>query len=164
MKKCSKCKMWKPLGEFHQDSRRKDGAESDCGKCANRYSQQYYQIHQKEKRKWQRQYHQSLKGKLSHMNYHHARRLRYKITDITTEWLLKLFDKTKFCPLCNVKMVDQGKFPNSKSLDHMIPLNIKCGGTHTMDNVRVICLTCNLCRPKDGGDYLILPLDKSSKQ
>lgn len=41
--------------------------------------------------------------------------------------------------------------PNSKHLDHILPRNQ--GGTHTHGNVRIICFTCNVRRPKDGRDY-----------
>jgi hypothetical protein len=33
----------------------------------------------------------------------------------------------------------------------MVPLGV--GGTHTIGNVRIICRTCNLRRPKDGSDF-----------
>lgn len=36
--------------------------------------------------------------------------------------------------------------------DHIHPLNM--GGKHTASNVRIICATCNLRRPKDGRDVL----------
>jgi hypothetical protein len=41
---------------------------------------------------------------------------------------------------------------NSKQLDHIIPIVL--GGTHTIGNVRIICRTCNLSRPKDGSDLV----------
>jgi 5-methylcytosine-specific restriction endonuclease McrA len=47
-------------------------------------------------------------------------------------------------------MTDESNQPNSKHLDHIIP--VVMGGTHTMGNVRIICRTCNLSRPKDGSD------------
>lgn len=47
-------------------------------------------------------------------------------------------------------MTSKPNRPNSKQLDHILPLNI--GGTHTVGNVRIICRTCNLARPKDGSD------------
>lgn len=55
------------------------------------------------------------------------------------------------CPLCQVKMTDEPHRPNSKELDHIVP--VTQGGTHTHGNVRVICRRCNQCRPKDGSDF-----------
>lgn len=47
--------------------------------------------------------------------------------------------------------------PAGMQIDHIIPLNI--GGTDIRENVRVICRTCNLTRPKDGSDvYGQIPL------
>lgn len=54
------------------------------------------------------------------------------------------------CPLCGVTMSGRQYEPSSKHLDHIIP--ISQGGAHTRANVRVICQTCNLSRPKDGRD------------
>ena len=51
-------------------------------------------------------------------------------------------------------MIDIPFLPNSRHLDHIIPLNPKASGTHTTDNVRFICLKCNLKRPKDGSDII----------
>lgn len=55
-------------------------------------------------------------------------------------------------PTCDVKLTDQPFLPNSKELDHMVPINV--GGTHTIGNVRIICRRCNERRPKDGSDYV----------
>jgi 5-methylcytosine-specific restriction endonuclease McrA len=49
-------------------------------------------------------------------------------------------------------MSDKPQLPNSKELDHIVPLGV--GGTHTVGNVRIICRDCNLRRPKDGSDYV----------
>lgn len=53
--------------------------------------------------------------------------------------------------MCGVYMTNKPNRPNSKHLDHIVPLNQ--GGTHTHGNVRIICADCNLRRPKDGSDY-----------
>lgn len=58
---------------------------------------------------------------------------------------------TKRCPLCGVALTDTPYLPNSKELDHIVPLN--AGGTHTIGNVRIICREGNLARPRDGSDY-----------
>lgn len=52
---------------------------------------------------------------------------------------------------CGVRMADVPFLPNSKELDHIVPLNV--GGTHTIGNVRIICRRCNTGRPLDGSDY-----------
>lgn len=59
--------------------------------------------------------------------------------------------RTRKCKICGIFLTGKPGKPNSKQLDHIIPINI--GGTHTHGNVRIICRTCNLARPKDGSDY-----------
>lgn len=53
-------------------------------------------------------------------------------------------------PGCGVKMTDVPMLWNSKELDHVVPIAI--GGTHSLDNVRIICRRCNNLRPSDGSD------------
>lgn len=74
-----------------------------------------------------------------------------RLTDITPEYEMGLRAKAKRCPLCRVKLTDKPYLPHSKELDHIIPKG--AGGTHTIGNVRIICRTCNITRPKDGSDY-----------
>lgn len=83
----------------------------------------------------------------------HRDHIRYTaVSDITPEQELAMRHKTRKCPLCRVFMTGKPGRPNSKHLDHIVPLGI--GGTHTHGNVRIICATCNLKRPKDGSDYI----------
>jgi 5-methylcytosine-specific restriction endonuclease McrA len=82
-------------------------------------------------------------------NREHIRRVT--VSDITAEQELELRRRTRKCPLCGVWMTSKPWQPNSKELDHILPVNQ--GGTHTHGNVRIICRKCNLSRPKDGSDY-----------
>jgi hypothetical protein len=40
-KVCTKCKLLKPLSEFHKDSKMKDGKKSSCKKCCNKAQVKY---------------------------------------------------------------------------------------------------------------------------
>lgn len=82
-------------------------------------------------------------------NREHAQRAG--VSDITNEQELAMRRKARDCPLCQVAMTNDNGQPNSKHLDHILPLNM--GGTHTHGNVRIICRDCNLRRPRDGSDY-----------
>lgn len=73
-----------------------------------------------------------------------------RLTDITAAYLRDLVEGARECPLCSAQLVDTAGTAASKQVDHIVPLAI--GGTHTIGNVRVICRTCNLRRPKDGSD------------
>jgi 5-methylcytosine-specific restriction endonuclease McrA len=95
------------------------------------------------------------KNARKYLNLTHKRRAKLKITDISIEWLNKLFYKTKKCSLCKCKLDNNGKkYPNGKQIDHIIPLSV--GGEHMKYNVRIVCMKCNLERPKDGSDNLQL--------
>lgn len=85
----------------------------------------------------------------------HHRRTVNRYTDITPEIEQAMRRKAKRCPMpgCGARLTDAPYLPNSKELDHIIPLNPTVGGTHTVGNARIICRACNLARPKDGRDY-----------
>lgn len=87
-------------------------------------------------------------ARYSRKNY--VRRTALRDTDITAPFIAKLWREARRCPMCSVKLTDKSNQPNSKHLDHIVPVVI--GGTHTMGNVRIVCRTCNLSRPKDGSD------------
>jgi hypothetical protein len=105
-----------------------------------------------ERQELEKTYRLSDKGKAVKNNYKHKRRAKTKISDIITDWLKDLKSTTTTCELCQCIMNTIYRDKNSKHLDHRTPLNI--GGTHTMSNVRYICQTCNLKRPKDGSDIV----------
>lgn len=58
MKQCSKCKIWKDEGEFHKNSRTKDGLCSKCKVCAIILAQKWTEDNRKRSRqikaKWQK--------------------------------------------------------------------------------------------------------------
>lgn len=76
---------------------------------------------------------------------------RSPVSDITAEQELQMRRRARNCPLCGVRMTDVPGLPDSKHLDHIVPIAV--GGTHTHGNARILCRSCNLCRPKDGSDY-----------
>jgi HNH endonuclease len=76
---------------------------------------------------------------------------RSSVSDITPEQELTMRKRTRKCRLCSVYMTSKPHLPNSKHLDHILP--ISQGGTHTHGNIRIICRDCNLRRPKDGSDF-----------
>lgn len=87
-------------------------------------------------------YHRWKKGK---------RRTVTKDSDITPQQEAEMRKRARKCSLCKTFMTARPMLPNSKELDHIVPVGV--GGTHTHGNVRIICRTCNLKRPKDGSDY-----------
>lgn len=102
---------------------------------------------------YHRNYRQGIVSRLSKINNNTKRKALYSDTDITTEFLRELWDKTTYCCITGIKLENHGQYPNGKHLDHIIPLNI--GGTHTKDNVRYISAFANINRPKNGSDEII---------
>lgn len=106
-----------------------------------------------------RSYDWTLRSK-NHIRFSHRKSLErqceyigHKYTDITIKWLRSLWYKTDICVCCNVLMDEKFcRRPESKSIDHIMPLNIN--GFHVMNNIRIICLKCNISRPWDGRDIL----------
>jgi hypothetical protein len=88
------------------------------------------------------------------INSSHKYRSKLKNSDITTKWLRLLWNKTTHCELCGMPLQNHSRYPDGKHLDHIIPIGMS--GSHTKNNVRYICASCNLSRPKDGSDNLQL--------
>jgi hypothetical protein len=86
-----------------------------------------------------------------HRHKARVRRSAEKRSDITVEQDKAMYRRARKCPLCKTWMTGKPGKPNSKELDHIVPICM--GGTHTHGNVRIICKLCNLKRPKDGSDY-----------
>lgn len=86
--------------------------------------------------------------KALYRNKYGRRRAAEVGTDVTRAFVDGLLRARK-CAACGCYMTTaQG--PRQKHVDHIVPLVV--GGTHTVGNLRVICRTCNLTRPKDGRD------------
>lgn len=83
--------------------------------------------------------------------YRERYRLLAAASDVTVADEIAMRRKAKSCPLCGCQMTEEAG-PRQKQLDHIEPVCV--GGTHTHGNVRIICRTCNLERPKDGSDLV----------
>lgn len=91
-------------------------------------------------------YQKSLRGKMASAKTRHNRRQAYGESDVTTSFLEHLWTVTRKCELCKSKLGED------RHLDHIIP--IAAGGAHIQANVRYICPTCNVRRPRDGRDIV----------
>lgn len=90
-----------------------------------------------------------LEQQRAHVRLHELRRREQKrFSDLTAADVAALLTLVT-CPLCGAKMSEDHRDPRARNLDHIVPC---IGGTHTRNNVRVICRTCNLRRPRDGSD------------
>jgi len=76
-----------------------------------------------------------------------ARRARERSVrgDVTGAFLVQLRKSQRDrCAQCSTELKGGGH------LDHIVQLHL--GGTHSKDNVRFLCVACNLCRPMDHSD------------
>lgn len=79
----------------------------------------------------------------------HARRVwsTSHESDLTKDEIRRLKKRAKHCAMCGCKL---SKDWRERHLDHVIPR--AAGGTHTRDNVRILCVACNCSRPHDASD------------
>ena len=63
MKKCSKCDVVKPLGEFFKDKSKEDRLRPSCKECSKTWHQQHYQKHKEKYKQSDKQYYQNNKEK-----------------------------------------------------------------------------------------------------
>jgi len=63
MKKCSKCKKEKPLGEFSKDKRNKDGLQYQCKACFKSYDKARYESNKHKRKAQSRAWHEANRDK-----------------------------------------------------------------------------------------------------
>lgn len=134
-KTCTKCKLEKPLSEFHKDKSEKDGYTFRCKDCRNNYYNQYYlnnpekAVEKNKKQKENRKnFYKSEKGVESSRKAHLKR--MYGITLDDYNKILK--DQNYCCAIC------EGFETHDKhgvlAVDH----------NHTTGEVRgLLCYKCN---------------------
>jgi hypothetical protein len=71
-------------------------------------------------------------------------RVAHRFTDISTSDELTIRRRARTCAICRCRLGEQ------RHIDHIIPIEL--GGTHTRDNVRVTCPTCNMSRSRTYDD------------
>lgn len=106
-----------------------------------RQTEEYKQYHREYRNKWAKTPYGLLYGRVHKYKSHGNENLK--------KYLIDLLLTTKECSLCNIQLGIGAQAPH---IDHIIPLGL--GGLHKKDNIRILCRTCNLRRPKDGRDYI----------
>lgn len=62
-------------------------------------------------------------------------------TDVSDDWLYEQLVNTHTCIYCDMRMVDDPLQKNGKTVDHIVAGSL--GGKHVMDNIQIICRSCN---------------------
>ncbi len=134
---CTKC------GNQTWRSRRRGNVK--CWDCISLAAKEKYKEVRLEKIKYAKIYRIANGDKIKARNRNRKNLMRSlsKNTDITNNYLIQLLNKSKNCPLCSKLMLE-------KHIDHIIPIGV--GGKHRKNNIRIVCKSCNLSRPKDGSD------------
>lgn len=108
-----------------------------------------------QKNEYYREWSKTERGKLLRKEAE-LRRVALKMSadcDVTASLLQKMQQETPLCVLCGIILVyGEGSHtdPDYANLDHIVPL--ATGGPHTSNNLRYICRSCNIKRPRDGRD------------
>lgn len=162
---CSKCSTPKPESKFHRDKGGSNGRRAACAECElaiekSRYEgkrdsilikmKEYRELNLTALRERDRQrYERDREKRIELATMHtHLRRARLKATvsdtGISVIALRKRFgDNCQYCKIpLDFKAAKRGTIaPARASVEHVLPLSK--GGTHTWDNVTLICHRCN---------------------
>lgn len=125
MYKCSKCGKLKESTEFSPQTDRTGLQRSWCKECCNNVAKEYRKHHKLESK---------AKGAI---NQH---RVRGHIVKFTYAWLMKKFNSSSYCPVCNTKFSAIGVKRNNATmtLDRKDNSDVL-----TKSNVWIICDLCN---------------------
>lgn len=127
-KKCIQCNKVKPLDDFYNLARSPDGKHRYCKNCC-KVNRSRENVRRRDK-----------KSKISNRQQYRAAIANIeRDNDITLD---EVYRRDKgICQLCGEYVM-----PKHASIDHIVPLDPKHGGTHTWDNVQLVHLKCNLVK------------------
>jgi hypothetical protein len=182
VKRCSTCKMEKPLDSFRNNSSAKDGKSYQCMECRKAYNQRestkalqkgytakYRLAHpdvvktsqdkyNAANAEWKNAYYLEYQKANPQTFFAATQRRRAKKLDNGSipynRWQV-FNDDNRTCQICgsSINPVLQKPDPMSFCIDHIWPL--KMGGPDCRENVRSVHLECNGRRPKNGYDISI---------
>ena len=160
MKVCCYCNTEKPRSAFYVDKSKPDGLKPRCKTCEKlykdfglrrKYEKKYRERHPEKRKLIMSNYYQNNKGKhkeaqsryrqteefkIINRNIAATRRARIRKTPSEKIDYSLIYNNSPFCFYC-----DKPLSINEVEFDHYIPLSR--GGSHTADNIRVSCMTCN---------------------
>ena len=161
-KKCRECGECKPFSEFYRDSGRADGHKNACKGCSRasvaawraenpgkilehsrakraRRTQEQRERDRAVTAEWKRNNPENVRDSVHRRR---AMKAQTAVGPINLEALWRVCSGV--CPDCGADIDRRARWGTRAfaSLDHVVPL--ACGGTHTQDNLRYVCLPCNL--------------------
>jgi len=166
---CLDCGETKPLESFPRDKSATMGRRSNCKPCHTQRTKDWYSDnHERQLGRQKARYHQDLDASRhkDKKRYEKDREKRIRLaTDVAHRRRARLQDSGPSdkgisvralrlivgdeCPSCGLTMLfrvlRKGDYePRKASIDHIVP--ISQGGTHTWDNVQLMCLQCNIVK------------------
>lgn len=158
--KCCLCKISFPESFFYNDKSKPSGKKPRCKECDKKslnkeirkeYEKQYrienpekrrkilrkwYSINKDRFREVQEQYRKTQQFKANHRSHSAIRRSRLHGNKFEKIDFLEIYKNNPFCFYCGKPLL-----LIKVEFDHFVP--VSKGGTHTKDNIRVSCMTCN---------------------
>jgi len=145
-KKCSKCRLIKPIEDFYKDKRAMDGRSSQCKKCKDKMTAKWRSTHLSNRAEYHKNYRELKRDRLNETARRHHYLRRYGMTKEEALALTKLAGGK--CQICG----DRFSKENPAHIDH----------DHNTGIVRgVLCRCCNsgLGLFKDSPDVLKLAVE-----
>ncbi len=151
-KKCYKCKNRKELDEFYKDKYQTDGRTTSCKDCSKTRRKQWSAENREQTRQYNKTYYQKHREKLltnQGMNQRagHANR---KAVRLGAPGIISADDIRRVFSACGFRCLRCGT-ENSLSLDHVV--SFANGGANTIQNLQVLCCSCNASKKADTTDY-----------
>lgn len=180
-RRCSRCGQIKLFRDFHPTPKLRCGLSSHCHECKNLGTRRwrarnpgYEEAHNIRRRaplaracqscgeefirnrsglnaRCQRcvREDRAARARVQNTGRSRARRARLAEGDLTQAEVRGVLFSRSTCPGCGCRLTDK-RGRRQRTIDHIVPLNQ--GGAHTLANIRLLCLGCNIDRPLDGSD------------
>lgn len=131
-KKCTGCKVFKPVAEFTRNTATADGLEYRCRKCISRFNKRYYESH-KEARKEEQKTRRANYEQYELDSQRESRWSRIHQINFTVVRYNEMFLEQKGC--CAICGRHQSEFKKALAVDH----------DHLTGEIRsLLCNPCNL--------------------
>ena len=83
---CSKCGEKKPLEEFNKYKRKKDGLNTTCRNCSNKYAREYYRNNIEHRKKKHKEHYQNHKERINKRNKKYKENHKEEASKQNKEW------------------------------------------------------------------------------
>lgn len=174
IKRCKKCREWKPITYFHRNPKTKDRLSLSCKSCCAEYQRQYRAIHHAELSEAKRKYREANRDRVLQHKREYAAANRERESARAIRWQKDNRDKViiksklrrvkersnggsitqyewyQLCKKYDFKCLSCGKKKKLEP-DHIIP--VVAGGSGNISNIQPLCRSCNSKKGTKSHDY-----------